>query len=56
LFGRKAEDPDEIHPVQFGDHMTISHADAKYRTRITAVRVEGPHYCTSQSAYMYLYM
>ena len=27
-------------PVGLGDHMTISHADVGYRTRVTAVRGE----------------
>ena len=27
-------------PVWLGDHMTISHADAGYQTRVTAVRGE----------------
>ena len=27
-------------PVWLGDHMTISHADAEYRTRVAAVRGE----------------
>ena len=27
-------------PVWLGDHMTISHADAGFRTRVAAVRVE----------------
>ena len=27
-------------PVWLGDHMTISHADAGYRTRVTVVRGE----------------
>ena len=36
----ETEEPGGNPPVGLGDQMTISHADAGYRTRLTAVRGE----------------